>query len=353
MIPVIALGGARHCYFAKAAAAGHPRFRLVAVADAATAPAWSLERARKLAADLGVPFMDDIDAALTRFGPQAACVSPATSRHAELTEIAAAAGLHVIQDKPMAHALPDCTRILRAVRRAGTRFLLWNRNGAPAVRQARELLERGALGTLKAIHVDFYFAKDAGPRIGEGRPDPPPDSWEPLGELSVEGIYPLAYIAYLTGSPVTTAFARATSHFFQRHRDHDIEDLASLSLTLADGVLASVCLGRIGRASHPDLGQIALHLIGSDGSAVIAEPRPEVAVYHRGAAPSANRHRRVDAEPDRFLLDDLARAIDTGGRTVCDELDGWRIAATVHAALQSARTSQVVPVPAVPDVTDP
>ena len=228
MIPVIALGGARHCYFAHAAAGGHARFRLVAVADAASTPDWSLARARRLAAELQVPFEDDIDAAISRYRPQAACVSPATSRHAELTEIACAAGLHVIQDKPMAHTLEDCTRIVRAVRRAGTRFLLWNRNGAPAIRQARDLLERGALGALRAIHVDFYFAKDAGPRIGEGRPVPPDPGWEPLGELSVEGIYPLAYIAHLARSPVATVFARATSHFHRRHRDHGIEDLASL-----------------------------------------------------------------------------------------------------------------------------
>ena len=214
------------------------------------------------------------------------------------------------------------------------------------------LLERGALGALRAIHVDFYFAKDAGPRIGEGRPAPPDPGWEPLGELSVEGIYPLAYIAHLTRSPAATVFARAASHFHQRHRDHGIEDLASLSLRLHGGVLASVSLGRIGRASHPDLGEIALRLIGSDGSAVIAEPRPEVAVYRRGAAPSAFPHRRVAAEDARFLLDDLARAIDTGGRTACDEVDGWRIAATVHAALASARSGRVERVPDL-NVTKP
>ena len=352
MIPVIALGGARHCYFALAAAGGHPRFRLVAVADGPSAPEWSLARARRLAADLQVPFEDDIDAAIARYRPQAACVSPATSRHAELTEVACGAGLHVIQDKPMAHTLEDCTRIVRAVRRAGTRFLLWNRNGAPAIRQARDLLERGSIGTLKAVHVDFYFAKDAGPRIGEGRPAPPDPGWEPLGELSVEGIYPLAYIAYLARSPAATVFARAASHFHQRHRDHGIEDLASLSLRLRGGVLASVSVGRIGRASHPDLGEIALRLVGSEGSAVIAEPRPEVAVYRRGAAPSEYRHRRVASEDARFLLDDLARAIDTGGRTACDEVDGWQIAATVHAALASARSGRVERVPGL-NVTKP
>ena len=352
MIPVIALGGSRHCYFARAAAEGHPRFRLVAVADEATAPAWSLARSRQLAIDLGVPFVDDITAAIDCYRPQAACVSPAISRHAELTELACAAGLHVIQDKPMADTLAGCSRILRAVRRAGTRFLLWNRNGAPSICQARELLRSGALGKVKAIHVDFYFAKDAGPRIGEGFPEPPPPSWEPFGELSVEGIYPLAYISYLVGSPVTTVFASATSHFFQRYLEHGIEDLASLSLQLADGTLASICLGRIGRDSHPNLGELTLRMVGSESNAVIAEPRPEVAVYHRDAGSSAFQHRRVDAEPSRFLLDDFAHAIDTGQRTTCDEVEGWQIAATVDAALKSVRIGQEVVVPTVPDVTN-
>ncbi len=352
MIPVIALGGSRHCYFARAVAEGHPRFCLVAVADEVTAPAWSLARSRQLATDLGVPFVDDITLALDRYRPQAACVSPAISRHAELTELACSAGLHVIQDKPMADTLAGCSRILRAVRRAGTRFLLWNRNGNPAIRQARNLLCSGALGKVKAIHIDFYFAKDAGPRIGEGSPEPPPPSWEPFGELSIEGIYPLAYISYLVGSPVTTVFACTSSHFFQRYRDYGIEDLASLSLQLADGTLASICLGRIGQASHPDLGELTLRIVGSEGNVVIAEPRPEVAVYHRDAAPSAFQHRRVAAEPSRYLLDDFADAIDTGRRTTCDEVDGWQVAATVDAALKSARLGQEVAVPAVPNVTN-
>ena len=60
MIPVIALGGSRHCYFARAVAEGHPRFCLVAVADEVTAPAWSLARSRQLATDLGVPRLDDL-----------------------------------------------------------------------------------------------------------------------------------------------------------------------------------------------------------------------------------------------------------------------------------------------------
>ena len=89
-----------------------------------------------------------------------------------------------------------------------------------------------------------------------------------------------------------------------------------------------------------------MRLIGSDSSAVIAELRPKVAVYCRRAAPSEFQHRRVDGQDAHYLLDDLARA---GGRTVCDEVDRWRIAAIVQTAFASVRSGHIE---TVPDLSD-
>jgi predicted dehydrogenase len=40
---------------------------------------------------------------------------------------------------------------------------MWNRNYIPAVQHAHRLIASWAIGPLRAVHVDFYFAKDAGP----------------------------------------------------------------------------------------------------------------------------------------------------------------------------------------------
>ena len=48
---------------------------------------------------------------------------------------------------------------------------------------------------------------------------------EAMGELQIEGIYPLAYIRMLTGCAVQRVFARTASHFHQAHVDNNVDDL--------------------------------------------------------------------------------------------------------------------------------
>ena len=205
---------------------------------------------------------------------------------------AADAGLHVVQDKPMSTRLSECDRVIAAVERGGVKFMMWNRNYLPAVRQAAQAVADGKIGTLQAIHVDFYFAKDAGPPLGTRAEHAPPLDWmehliaahatgadggighQPMGELEVEGIYPLGYFHLLTGARVKRVFARTTAHFHQLHADNHVDDLATVTLEMERGLVGSLCIGRIGNASHPDIGEIKLHLMGTEGSLVIHEAGP-------------------------------------------------------------------------------
>jgi predicted dehydrogenase len=228
--------------------------------------------------------------------------------------------------------------------------------------QARDLIASGAIGLPYAIHVDFYFAKDAGPPRGTRRPGDPPLDWllhqlaahvdgsdgglgrQPMGELQVEGIYPLAYIRMLTRAEVRRVFAKAASHFHQVHADNGVEDLASVTLEMDGGLLGSFCIGRIGAASHPDLGEIKVHVLGTAGGLVVSEARPEVAVYYRGQPPLEFRHVRIAGDNDDLLMEDFARAIDTGAETILGARASRAICAVVQAALASARLGRAVEV---------
>src|SRR5205085_2315271 len=167
---------------------------------------------QKFADEFRIPYVRDVGRALAEYGAEVAIVSPEAERHCDLSVRAADAGLHVVQDKPMSHRLAECDRVVEAVERNRVKFLMWNRNMLPAVVHARDTIAAGAIGRPFAIHVDFYFAKDAGPPKGTRRPEDPPLDWlahqiashvdgsdgglasQPLGELYVEGCYPLAYI---------------------------------------------------------------------------------------------------------------------------------------------------------------
>ncbi len=353
----------KHDYLPKGVAA-HPRFRLVVVADDANQPEWIHVRNQKFADEFSIPYVRDVAAALRDYGARVAVVSPEAERHCDLAVRAANAGLHVVQDKPMSTRLSECDRLVEAVERNRVKLLMWNRNHLPALVHAREALRAGAVGEPIAVHIDFHFSKDSGPPVGTRGPNDPAIDWlehqiaahadgsdggvglEPMGELKIEGIYPLAYLRMLTGREVTCVFARTAAHFHQVNADNGVEDLASVSLELEGSLRATLAIGRIGAASHPDIGEIKIHVIGSAGALVISESRPEIGVYYRGQPEKEFRHRRLSVDNDWHQMEAFATAIDTDGETPLDARAGRAIAATVEAALESALTGlPVIPAP--------
>jgi predicted dehydrogenase len=167
---------------------------------------------------------------------------------------------------------------------------------------------------------------------------------EPMGELAIEGIYPLGYVRMVTDAPVRRVFARSAAHFHQLNADNRVEDLASVTLEMDGGVVGSLAIGRIGAASHPSGGEIKLRVLGSEGALVVNEALPEVLVCYRNQPDREPRQRRVSADNDFRLADDFARAIDTDGTTVLDLRASFAIFATVEAALESCRSGQLVEV---------
>ncbi len=354
---VAVLSVVKHDYLARGLAS-HPRFELVVVAEDPSVPAWVHERNQRFADEHRIPYLRDVDRALADYRVDVAVVSSEAERHCDLSVRAANRGVHVVQDKPMSTRLAECDRLVEAVERNQVKYLLWNRNFLPAVMQARELVQAGTIGKPRAAHVDFYFSKDAGPPKGSRQPGEAAIDWlefqraahadgsdggvgtEPMGELRIEGIYPLGYLRHVLGADVQRVYARTAAVFHQVCFDNQVEDLAALSLEMTNGVLATVAIGRIGAASHPDLGEIKLSVLGSDGALVVAESRPEIAVYYRGQPANAFRHRRVANENDFLLADDFARAIDRDETTVLDARAGRAITAAVEAALRSTRTGR-------------
>jgi predicted dehydrogenase len=357
----LVLSVVKHAYLPLAVAA-HPRFELVAVADDADNPAWVHERNQKFADQFSIPYIQNVAQALAAHDFDIAVVSSEAERHCDLAIRAANAGLHVIADKPMSNRLSECDRLVEAIQRNKVKFLLWNRNFLPAVVQAKATVDSGAIGDLYAIHVDFYFSKDAGPPKGTRKAGDPPINWlerqieahadgsdggvgkEPLGELQIEGIYPLGYVYLLTGGKVARVFATTATHFHQANMDNNVDDLAAVSFQMEGGIVGSLCIGRIGAASHPDIGEIKIHALGSKGGLVISEARPEVSIYYRDQPPIEFKNRRIANENDFLLMDNFVNALETGSDTILNEKDGRHITAVVQACLESSKSGKMVDV---------
>ena len=356
---VLVLSVVKHDYLPRAVAA-HPQFELVGVADHGDRPAWVHERNQAFADEFSIPYRTDVEEALSASAATVAVVSSEAERHCELGLRAVQAGLHVILDKPLALRLSDADRLVDAIEQRGVQSLVWNRNYLPSLVETKSVLDSGGLGCLRSIHCDFYFSKDAGPRKGTRGLDEPPINWlerqleahadgsdggvglEPMGELQIEGIYPLAYLHLLTGQRVARVFTKAAAHFHQANVDNQVEDLATVSLEMESGVLASLCIGRIGAAAHPDIGEIKLHLVGTAGAMVVTEARPEVSVHYRDQNPLEFKNRRIADHNNFLLMDEFARALAGKGHPVFTVLDARNITATILAALESNRTGNAI-----------
>jgi 1,5-anhydro-D-fructose reductase (1,5-anhydro-D-mannitol-forming) len=113
----------------------------------------SRSRAKQL---LGAPCFDNLDAFLATPGLGAVYVAAPNHAHRQLVEAAAAAGLPVLCEKPMATGMADAEAMVEACRRAGVRYATaFDQRFHAAHRALAELVGEGRLGTVTAIRIVY------------------------------------------------------------------------------------------------------------------------------------------------------------------------------------------------------
>lgn len=122
--------------------------------DVTLVSAWddNPERGQAAANNHGLEFYTDPDAILHDPRVDAVIITCETNRHAEYVERAAAAGKHILLQKPMATTLTDCDRIIAAVRRSGVKFSMgYQMRHDPVNQKIRELIHSGAVGKIAIV----------------------------------------------------------------------------------------------------------------------------------------------------------------------------------------------------------
>jgi phthalate 4,5-cis-dihydrodiol dehydrogenase len=128
------------------AAARHSAFRLVAAAEPHPRPREAFAR------DFNANVYDDLDRLCDDRAVDAVYVATPHQFHAAHASRAAAAGKHVILEKPMALTLADCDTIIAAVAQAGVHLLVGHTHAFdPAIRAMRAMIASGELGRLGMI----------------------------------------------------------------------------------------------------------------------------------------------------------------------------------------------------------
>ena len=95
---------------------------------------------------------------------------PENARHGEVAEAVAAAGAHMLTEKPMSASLSDALRMMRARDRYGVElFVNWPITWSTAVRRAQQLIPLGVsqavIGNFQSIHITNQYTDRQGMRF--------------------------------------------------------------------------------------------------------------------------------------------------------------------------------------------
>lgn len=203
-----------------------------AIPDCAVAYVWDEEpvRGEAWAAELGVPFVANLDELLAKDDFQGVIVDTPTSMHEEVIIKAARAKKHIFTEKALATTVAACKRIAAAVREAGVAFCIsFPYRVQPMYLYAKELMDNGALGDVSLM------------RMRNGH-DGALAGWLPLywydkkltggGALMDLGCHPCYLADWLLGAPAKVSSAMT----FQTR--HETDDTAVCMAEFKSGAVA-------------------------------------------------------------------------------------------------------------------
>ena len=206
------------------------RYELVAGALSATP-----ERSRASGAELGLAperCYDDFTAMARRErrlkdGIDAAVIVTPNHVHHAAAKAFLERGIHVICDKPMTTSLKDAKCLAELVERSGCVFVLThNYTGYPMIRQARQMVADGLLGTIRVVQVEY--AQDwlttrletTGQKQAEWRTDPARSG--PAGCTGDIATHAINLAGFVTGLELESLAADLTTFLPGRALDDNV-----------------------------------------------------------------------------------------------------------------------------------
>jgi 1,5-anhydro-D-fructose reductase (1,5-anhydro-D-mannitol-forming) len=284
---------------------------------------------------------DDVDAMLADPAVDVVHVASPNGLHREHTLKAAAAGKHVLVEKPMALTVEDCQAMIDACASAGVQLGVgFHLRTHPGHQRVREMVASGGLGQVALTTVNW----GRGAR-GQVKPPPRPELqawWEDpalagAGAFMATGVHCADLMRYVLGREITevTAMSDATP-------ESPLEDLLVMSLRFDDGSLGTVMTSR----RLPDHLNNDVIVYGSEGRAGV---RQSAGMVLEGALDISTSGAEESAEYASDALALYTRQVDAFNAAVAGEgepaasgLDGLRGAQVALAMVESARTGKRV-----------
>jgi predicted dehydrogenase len=171
---------------------------------------------------------------------------------------AAAAGKHVLCEKPMCINLAEADQIIETVQRAGIIYMSAHQQlFSPAVQALKAMIDAGTLGRVQWLRVQDAFRANTKDFANKWRAKL---STQGGGELIDTGYHPTYQLLHLAGAEVTAV--RATMGRFLQPIEG--EDTASVQVRFANGAIGEIFTSWAMRRPY---GSPDIHVIGDQGEA--------------------------------------------------------------------------------------
>ncbi|MFF9819517.1 Gfo/Idh/MocA family protein [Streptomyces sp. NPDC014006] len=291
-------------------------------------------RGKNLAHSLDVPYVDTYDEALAD-APQAVIVTSETSRHRALVEQAAAAGAHVLCEKPLATTAIDAQAMIDVCESAGVNLMTaYPVRFHPAFASLRHAVTNGAIGQLITVHG---VNNSSNPALQQ------PWFADPAlagGGAIMDHTVHIADLmdVLLDGELPTQVYAQANRLLADEADSPQVETSGLITLTYANGLVTTIDCSWSHPPTHPTWGGLTLTCIGQKGTAYFDAFPPLLRGYDTSQAQT--RWEPSTTDLDAAMLEEFLTTARTGLRAHPDGFAGLRTLKIVLAANQSLRTNQ-------------
>jgi predicted dehydrogenase len=268
--------------------------------------------------------------------------------HADAILTAAAAGKHILCEKPMCLSLAQADQIVEAVDRAGIVYMSGhNELFYPAVATAKDVLGRGDIGTPFIIRShEFPGGYPSGKVPGRPAEQTAMVGWRASretmggGVLIDKGYHPTYILLHLAGAEPVSVTAMSNTFVAQM----DGEDTALVMVKFANGAIGQIFTGE-GFAFPAN--DAKFHVIGQRGE--VYGNRYDVHTLPRGYSVPSGRVFPTDPNGNQQTFDatilHFADSIATERPPIQDHRDGRRVLEVIQAAYRSIETGETVSLP--------
>lgn len=288
---------------------------------------------RQRIASLGVTVLDSFDE-LFAASPDGIIVCTPNSQHRDLVVRAAAAGVHVLCEKPIATDLADAQAMIEACEAAGVGLMLaYPVRFSPGMRDLKALIDAGEIGQVLSFDGSNVARIPTGDR-----------SWFGSAELAGGGammdhtVHLADILLMLTAEPVVSVYAQRNRI---AHADKvEVETGAVVALTFESGIVATIDASWSLPMSNPTWGGLSLRAIGETGELSVDAFGDALRGQTDEGPQALWRSYGVDA--NRLMLAEFVHSIAHGRPPVPDGRDGLETLKIVLAAYRSSAEGRPV-----------